>query len=59
MEAIFRHKERRAVLHRDFFFDTLAADDSLKQWQFDIGERRVKLLALVGHPYFKMSTLLN
>ncbi|KAF9697213.1 hypothetical protein EKO04_004933 [Ascochyta lentis] len=44
LEAIFRHEKRRTVIHRDFFLDTLVADDSLKQWQFDIGQRRLMLL---------------
>jgi hypothetical protein len=32
-----------SVAHRAFFLDTLAADDSLKQWQVAIGQRRAKL----------------
>ncbi|CAO2647801.1 Nn.00g087230.m01.CDS01 [Neocucurbitaria sp. VM-36] len=28
------------IAHRDFFPDTLVADDSLKQWQYEIGHRR-------------------
>ncbi|KAH7088327.1 hypothetical protein FB567DRAFT_591733 [Paraphoma chrysanthemicola] len=36
-------KEDPSVLHRPFFLDTLAADDSLKRWQIDIGQRRQKL----------------
>ncbi|KZM26397.1 hypothetical protein ST47_g2476 [Ascochyta rabiei] len=44
LEALFRHEKRRSVIHRDFFLDTLVADDSLKQWQFDIGQRRLVLL---------------
>lgn len=31
------------IAHRDFFLDTLVADDSLKQWQFEIGHRRDSL----------------
>jgi len=46
LEAIFQHTERRHILHRDFFLDTLLADDSLRQWQFDIGQRRLMLLQL-------------
>ncbi|KAJ4377402.1 hypothetical protein N0V83_000227 [Neocucurbitaria cava] len=29
-----------SIMHRDFFPDTLVADDSLKQWQYEIGHRR-------------------
>ncbi|KAH7077769.1 hypothetical protein BKA63DRAFT_593022 [Paraphoma chrysanthemicola] len=36
-------KEDPSVLYRPFFLDTLAADDSLKRWQIDIGQRRQKL----------------
>ncbi|KAJ4382290.1 hypothetical protein N0V86_002624 [Didymella sp. IMI 355093] len=46
LEAIFRYESRRTVLHRDFFIDTLVADDSLKQWQIEIGERRLMLLGI-------------
>ncbi|KAF3034854.1 hypothetical protein E8E11_004446 [Didymella keratinophila] len=42
-EAIVKQQDRREVLRRHFFLDTLAADDSLKQWQFDIGRKRVDL----------------
>ncbi|KAH6616704.1 hypothetical protein C7974DRAFT_416821 [Boeremia exigua] len=46
IRAIFQHKDRRHILHRDFFLDTLVADDSLKQWQLEIGQRRVMLLSI-------------
>ncbi|KAF1932880.1 uncharacterized protein M421DRAFT_1459 [Didymella exigua CBS 183.55] len=48
LESIYLHESRRAVLHRDFFLDTLVADDSLKQWQIEIGERRSMLLGIEG-----------
>ncbi|PSN71711.1 hypothetical protein BS50DRAFT_234525 [Corynespora cassiicola Philippines] len=33
-----------SLAYRDFFLDALCADDSLKQWQIDIGQRRSLLL---------------
>lgn len=33
-------KSKPGLLHRDFLVDSLVADDSLKQWQFEIGHRR-------------------
>lgn len=47
LEAIYKYEDRRIVFHRDFFLDTLVADDSLKQWQVEIGERRLMLLGIV------------
>ncbi|KAL1656509.1 hypothetical protein SLS61_000973 [Didymella pomorum] len=46
LEAIYKYEDRRIVFHRDFFLDTLVADDSLKQWQVEIGERRLMLLGI-------------
>lgn len=48
--AVYNEDRARHILHRDFFIDTLVADDSLKQWQFDIGERRLELLDFVSPP---------
>jgi hypothetical protein len=36
-------KRNPGVLYRTLFLDTLAADDSLRQWQLAIGERRESL----------------
>ncbi|KAF2828409.1 hypothetical protein CC86DRAFT_465246 [Ophiobolus disseminans] len=33
-------KSQPSVAYRDFFLDALVADDSLKQWQFEISHRR-------------------
>ncbi|KAF1947773.1 hypothetical protein EJ02DRAFT_390991 [Clathrospora elynae] len=33
-------KSNPSLLHRDFLLDALVADDSLKQWQHEIGNRR-------------------
>jgi hypothetical protein len=38
LEAVMKSNPR--LLHRDFLVDSLAADDSLKQWQYEIGHRR-------------------
>ncbi|KAJ8107400.1 hypothetical protein OPT61_g8894 [Boeremia exigua] len=46
IRTIFQHASRREVLHRDFFIDSMVADDCLKQWQFDIGQRRLMLLSI-------------
>src|SRR3990170_4713915 len=45
LEAYLQHDPMLA--HREFFFDALAADDGLKQWQLNIGERRASLLRYV------------
>jgi hypothetical protein len=33
-------KKQPDIVYRDFFLDALVADDSMKQWQFEIGHRR-------------------
>jgi hypothetical protein len=41
-------KQHSYVVHRNLFLDTLAADDSMKQWQYAIGQRREALHVHVG-----------
>jgi hypothetical protein len=41
-------KNKPDLLHRDFLIDSLAADDSLKQWQYEIGHRRDMLQEYVS-----------
>ena len=33
-------KSNPLIAHRDFLLDALAADDSLKQWQYELEHRR-------------------
>ncbi|KAF3002104.1 hypothetical protein E8E13_009803 [Curvularia kusanoi] len=43
LEAIIKDPTKQALVRREFFLDTLIADDSLKQWQQGIGTRRASL----------------
>ena len=40
-------KKRPDLAHRDFLVHSLVADDSLKQWQYEIGQRRDTLQSYV------------
>jgi hypothetical protein len=40
-------KNEPSIVYRDFFVDALVADESLKQWQSEIGKRRELLQSYV------------